>query len=84
MVTSVGVTVEEKLSDIGMNSRLAVIHVECDFEEDWLKSLKEEWKTQSVSQWVEWRTRPAPEDEVPNIDWIISVFLGNKKDYGKP
>ena len=27
---------------------------------------------------------PDPEDEVPNIDWIIAVFPGNKKDGGKP
>ena len=35
-------------------------------------------------QWVEWLTRLAPEDEVPNIDRIIVVFPGIKKDNGKP
>ena len=34
VVTAVGVPVEEALSDIGMNARRAVIHLECDFEED--------------------------------------------------
>ena len=33
---------------------------------------------------MEWLTRPYPEDEVPNIDWIIAVFPGIKKDYGNP
>ena len=41
------------------------------------------WQTQSVNQWVEWLTRPAQDDEVPNIDCLISVFTGNKKDDGK-
>ena len=75
--------VEEELSDNGINARRVVIHLEFDCEEDWLKSLEEGWWTQSVSHWVEWRTRPAPEDDVPNIDWIIAVFPGGVKDYGK-
>ena len=29
---------------------------------------------------MEWITRPDPEYEVPNIDWIIKLFLGRKKD----
>ena len=29
-------------------------------------------------------TRPAPEYEVPNIDWIIALFPGSKKYDGKP
>ena len=33
-------------------------------------------------QWVEWITRTSQEDEAPNIDWLIAVFLGNKKDNG--
>ena len=33
VVTSVGVTVEEVLSDIGMNSRIALIHLEFDCDE---------------------------------------------------
>ena len=32
---------------------------------------------------MEYLTRPAPEDEVPNIDCLISVFPGTKKDDGK-
>ena len=37
-----------------------------------------------MTQWIEWLTRPDPEDEVPNMYWIIAVFSGNKKDYGNP
>ena len=33
---------------------------------------------------MEWLTRQAPEDEVPNIDWIIALFTGIKKDDGNP
>ena len=33
-------------------------------------------------QWVEWITRTSQEDEAPNIDWLIAVFLVNKKDNG--
>ena len=32
---------------------------------------------------MEWLTSPAPEYEVPNIDWLIALFPGNKKDDGK-
>ena len=70
--------------DIGMNARRAVIHLEYYRKEDWLEPLEEVWQNQSVDPWVEWLNRPAPEDEVPNIDWIIAVFSGNKKDDGKP
>ena len=55
-----GITVEEAMSDIGMNDRRAVINLECDFEEECIKSLEEGWTTQSVEQWLEWLTRPAP------------------------
>ena len=79
-----GEPVEEVLSDIGMNYKIEVIHLECDCEEDWLKSLEEVWRNQTVDQWVEWLTRPAPEDEVPNMDWLIAVFHRRKKDDGKP
>ena len=33
---------------------------------------------------MEWLTRPDPEYEVPNIDWIIVVFTGTKEYNGKP
>ena len=33
---------------------------------------------------MEWLTRPDLEDETPNIDRIISVFIGTKKDGGNP
>ena len=33
---------------------------------------------------MRWLTRPAPEYEVPNIDWITALFPGSKKYDGKP
>ena len=53
VVTAVGVPVEELLSDIVMNARIAVINLECDCEEAWIKPLEEGWQTQSVDQWME-------------------------------
>ena len=41
VVTAVVILVEEAFSDIGMNSRRAVIHLEFDFDKYWLKSLEE-------------------------------------------
>ena len=35
-------------------------------------------------QWVEWLTRPDPEDEVPRIYRLIAVFTVNRKDDGNP
>ena len=61
-----------------------MIHLEFDCDEDWLNSTEEGWRNQSVDQWVEWITRPAPEDEVPTIDWLIAVFPRSKKDDGNP
>ena len=79
VVIAVFVPLEEALADIGINSRRAVIHLECYCEEYWLKSLEESWQNQSVDQWVEWLTSPSLEDEIPNIDWLIALFTGNKK-----
>ena len=31
-----------------------------------------------------WLARTTQEDEAPNIEWLISVFPGNKKVNGKP
>ena len=67
-----------------MDARIAVIHLECDYEEYWLNPLEEGWITQSVDQWSEWLTRPDPEDEAPKIDWLISLFPGRKNDDGNP
>ena len=61
-----------------------MIHLEYDGDEEWINSLEEGWRTQSMDQWVEWLTRPASEDELPKIGWIIEGFTGNKKDDGKP
>ena len=83
VVTAVGVPVQEELSYIGMNSKREVIHLEFYCDKDWLNSLEEGWRTQSVDQWLEWITRPYPEDEVPNIDWLISLFPGIKNYDGK-
>ena len=49
-----------------------------------VKPLEEGCRTQRVDQWVEWLTRPDPEDEVLNIDWLRAVFTVRKKDYGNP
>ena len=68
MITAVGVPVEEALSDIEMNARIAVIHLERDGGEEWINSLEEGWRTQSVDQWVDWLTMSSPEDEAPNND----------------
>ena len=83
MVTAVGVPVDEALEDIGRNTSTEVINLECDCEEDWLNPLEEGWPIQSMDQWVEWLNRPDPEDEVPNIDWLIAVFPRRKNDDGK-
>ena len=49
-----------------------------------LKSLEEGRRTHSVDQWVEWLTRIALEDKVPNIDRLIAVFLTSKYDDVNP
>ena len=56
VITTVGITVEEALADIGMKTRNLVIHMECDGEASWVKSLREVWPTQRVNQWVDWLT----------------------------
>ena len=58
---------EEDLDDIGMKTRNVVIHMECDGEASWVKSLGEVWPTQSLDQWVDWLTNPSSREEVPNI-----------------
>ena len=40
VITAMGVPAEEALSDIGMNSRRAVIYLKCDGEEECIKSLE--------------------------------------------
>ena len=49
-IMTVGVPVEEALSDIVMNARRAMIHLKCDFEEEWIKLPEEGRITQSVYQ----------------------------------
>ena len=39
VITTVGVPVEEDLDDIGMKTRNVVIHMDCDGEKSWVKSL---------------------------------------------
>ena len=72
------------MADIGMKTRNVVIHMECDGDSSWVKSLGEVWPTQSVDQWVEWLTNTSSGEEVPKIDWLIAVFPGTKKDVGIP
>ena len=38
-ITAMYVLVEEALSDIRMNARRVVIHLECDYEEVWITKL---------------------------------------------
>ena len=75
---------EDALADIGKKTRNVVISMEFDGEESWLKSLGEVCPTYSVDQWVDWLTNPSSEEEVPNIDYLIAVFHGNKKNYMRP
>ena len=39
VITTVGLPVEEYLADIGMKTRNVVIHMECDGEASWVKSI---------------------------------------------
>ena len=41
VLTTVSVPVEEALSGIDMNARRVLIHLECNSEEGWIKSLEE-------------------------------------------
>ena len=50
---------EEALDDIGMKYINVLIHMECDGEASWVKSLGESWTTQIVDQWVDWITNPS-------------------------
>ena len=72
------------MADIGIKTRNVLIYMECDGESSWLKFLGEVWPTQSVYQWLDCLTNPSSEEEVPNINWLISVFSGTKKNYGIP
>ena len=78
----VGIPVEGALADIGMKTINVVIHMECYGEVSLVKSLVEVWPTQSVDQWVDWLTNPSSVEEVPNIDWLISVFPVANKNCG--
>ena len=75
---------EEALDNIAMKTRNVVIHMECDGEAYWVKSLGEVWPTQGVDQWVDWLTNPSSEEELPNIDWLIAVLPSTKKNNGIP
>ena len=57
-----------------------VIRMECDGELLWVKLLREVLPTQNVYQWLYWITNPSSGDGVHNIDWIIAVFPGTKKN----
>ena len=46
------VPLEEALADIGRKSIKAVINLECDGKEYWVRSLVEVYQNQSVDQWV--------------------------------
>ena len=63
VITTVGVPVEEDLADIGMKSRNVVIHMVCDGEESWIKTIGEVWPTPSVDKWLDSLTKPSPGEE---------------------
>ena len=58
VIATVGIPVEEALADTGTETRNVVIHMECDGEASWVKSLGEVWPTQSVDQFWDWLTNP--------------------------
>ena len=37
-----------------------------------------------MDQCIDWLTNPPSVEEVPNIDWLIAIFQGIKKNDGKP
>ena len=74
----VEITVKEGFSDIGMKTRNVVFHMECDGEASWVNFLGEVWPTQSVDRWVYLITNPSSGEELPNIDYLVSVFPGTK------
>ena len=73
---------KEALTDVGMKTRNVVIHMEYDGEVCWVKFLGEVWTTQNFNQWVYCLTNPSSGEEVPNINWLVSVVPGPKKSYG--
>ena len=84
MITTVGVTIEEALADIGSRAINVVINMECDGEAYWVRSQGEVCLTHSMYHWVYWITNPSYGDEFPNIDWLVAVFTGTKNNYGSP
>ena len=58
IISTVGIPVEEALADIGIKIINVVIHMECDGESSWVKSLGELWPTEKIYQWVYWLTNP--------------------------
>ena len=52
VTTTVGVPVGEALTDVGMNSRKVLMHMECGRKGSWVKVLREVCPTQSVDQWI--------------------------------
>ena len=59
VITIVGAPVEEDYDDIEIKDRKLVIHMECDGEAYWVRSLGEVWSTKSVNQWVDRLTNPS-------------------------
>ena len=84
VITTVGIPMEGALADIGMETRNLVIHMECDGEASWVKSLGEVCPNQSVDQWMDCITNTSSGEEVPNIDFLIAVFSRTKKNDGRP
>ena len=81
MISTVGVPVEEDFDDIGMKAKKLVIHMECDAETSWVRSLGESWPTQIMDQWVYWIPITSSGDDVTNINLLIAVLPGTNKNY---
>ena len=84
VITMVGVPVEESLEDIEINSIKVVIYLECYVKTSWVRLIGEVCPTKIADKLVDWLTNPPSGEKVPNIDWLITIFHGTKKNYRRP
>ena len=71
---------EKRTTNIGIDDIKVVICMDCDGDKPWVMILGELPPTQSLDQWVYWITNQSSGEEVPNIDWLISVFPDTNKN----
>ena len=84
MVTAVGVPVEDSLADVGTNARRVVFCLERDCKADFIRSLGQLSITHIVNQSVECLTRPSSWKQVLNIDFLILILRGIKRNNINP